>query len=91
MHMRHQVSKVDPSTPEADAKQALVDKIKHFVDEKIVFANNLVVSNAVTKVEDGDVILTYAFSSVIFNIMLRAHKVGCPPLITVLPATVDLQ
>lgn len=73
-----QVSKVDPSTPEVDAKAQLVDKIKRFVDEKIVFANSMVVTNAVTKIEAGDVILTYGFSSVVFNIMLRAHK-ACPP------------
>ncbi len=43
--------------------------------EKIVFAGDVLVRNAVQKVDDDDVILTYAFSSVILNILLRAQQV----------------
>ena len=71
-----QVSKVDPSTPEPEAKRLILEKLKRFMEEKIVFANREVVANAATKVEDGDVILTYAYSSVIFNLLLHAHRVG---------------
>jgi len=40
-----------------------------------VFAGDVLVRNAVQKVDDDDVILTYAFSSVILNILLRAQQV----------------
>lgn len=70
-----QISKIDPSAHESDAKEELVDKIGTYIQEKIVFADNVLVTNAVAKVYDEDVILTYAFSSVVFNVLLRAHKV----------------
>ena len=70
-----QISKIDPSAHEAEAKEELVEKIDTYIQEKIVFADNVLVTNAVAKVYDQDVILTYAFSSVVFNVLLRAHKV----------------
>lgn len=53
-----------------------MEKINTYIQEKIVFADNVLVTNAVAKLYDDDVILTYSFSSVIFNILLRAKKVG---------------
>jgi translation initiation factor 2B subunit (eIF-2B alpha/beta/delta family) len=43
--------------------------------EKIAFAGDVLVRNAVVKVVDDDVVLTYAFSSIILNILLRAQQV----------------
>ena len=70
-----QISKIDPAAHESDAKEELVDKINTYIQEKIVFADSVLVTNAVAKVYNDDVILTYGFSSVIFNILLRASKV----------------
>lgn len=70
-----QVSKIDPAAHESDAKQELVDKINTYIQEKIVFADNVLVTNAVAKLYTDDVILTYGFSSVVFNVLLRAKKV----------------
>lgn len=42
-----------------------------------MFAGDVLVRNAVVKVADDDVVLTYAFSSVILNILLKAHQVPC--------------
>ena len=85
-----QVSKIDPAAHESDAKQELVDKINTYIQEKIVFADNVLVTNAVAKVYTDDVILTYGFSSVVFNVLLRAKKVcrslACPgPCIVEIP------
>lgn len=74
-----QVSKIDPAAHESDAKQELVDKINTYIQEKIVFADNVLVTNAVAKVYSDDVILTYGFSSVVFNVLLRAKKVCRTP------------
>ena len=43
--------------------------------EKIAFAGDVLVRNAVVKVVDDDVVLTYAFSSIILNILLKAQQV----------------
>lgn len=75
-YVKLQVSKIDPAAHEVDAKEELVEKINTYIQEKIVFADNVLVTNAVAKVYDDDVILTYSFSSVIFNILLRAKKEG---------------
>ncbi|KAL3143575.1 hypothetical protein ABBQ38_002372 [Trebouxia sp. C0009 RCD-2024] len=74
--LKLQVSKIDPAAHESDAKQELVDKINTYIQEKIVFADNVLVTNAVAKVYTDDVILTYGFSSVVFNVLLRAKKEG---------------
>ena len=44
--------------------------------EKIVFAGDMLASNAIAKIEDGDVILTYASSSIVFDILVKAHQVS---------------
>lgn len=47
-----------------------------WLQEKIVFAGDMLVSNAIAKIEDGDVILTYAASSIVFDILVKAHQVS---------------
>ena len=46
------------------------------MQEKIVFADDMLVKNAVAKVDDGDIILTYGYSSIVFSIFVQAQKVG---------------
>ena len=43
--------------------------------EKIEFADDMLVGHAGAKVYNGDVILTYAFSSVVLRILTAAHEV----------------
>lgn len=82
-----QVSKVDPSMPQDEAKALLIQKLETFVQEKIIFAGDVLVSIAATKVEDGDVILTYGFSTTVYGLILRAAlKVRSPCLNVVLAA-----
>ena len=45
---------------EADAKVMLQDKIDSYVQERITFADDVIVEYAMSKIADGDVILTYA-------------------------------
>ena len=45
------------------------------VQEKVVFADDMLVRNAVAKIDDGDIILTYGYSSVVFSIFMQAQKV----------------
>lgn len=43
-----------------------------------MFADDMLVKNAVAKIDDGDIILTYGYSSIVFSIFVQAQKVGCP-------------
>ena len=42
---------------------------------RIVFADDMLVKNAVAKIDDGDVILTYGYSSTVFAIFMQAQRV----------------
>ncbi|KAI3515105.1 hypothetical protein L1887_13855 [Cichorium endivia] len=61
---------------ESEAKQNLLSEINHFINEKIILADKVIVRHAVTKVRDGDVLLTYGSSSAVEMILLRAHELG---------------
>ena len=50
------------------------------VQEKIIFADDMLVRNAVAKIDDGDIILTYGYSSIVFSIFVQAQKVYSPPV-----------
>ena len=70
-----QVSHISASTPQDEAKLLLLDEIDTFIQEKITYADEQVARTAQTKVEAGDVILTFAFSSAVLNTLLAAKKV----------------
>jgi len=70
------ISKIDPAEPEASAQTQLLDLMSEYVNEKVVVADQVLVGHAVSKVYDGDVILTYAFSQVVLEVLLAAQKQG---------------
>jgi len=42
------------------AKASLIDSIDLFIRERITYADDLIIDNAKSKINDGDVILTYS-------------------------------
>lgn len=70
------IIKIDPSTPEAEAKRDLLDEIDTFIRERVTAASKLIRDVAATKIEPGDVILTYASSSIVEQTLLQAHAAG---------------
>jgi translation initiation factor eIF-2B subunit delta len=70
------IVKTDPSTPESEAKRNLLDEIDMFIRERVTAADKLIRDLAVTKILPGDVILTYASSSIVEQTLLQAHKSG---------------
>eukprot|EP00898_Chlorokybus_atmophyticus_P007106 jgi/Chlat1/7397/Chrsp6S07425 len=70
------------SMSEADAKAHLIAEIDRYIQEKasilpaIVFANTVIVKHAVSKIIDGDVILTHGQSDVVQQLLLTAHSMG---------------
>nr|XP_043615397.1 translation initiation factor eIF-2B subunit delta-like [Erigeron canadensis] len=59
---------------ESEAKANLSSEINHFINEKIILADKVIVQHAVTKVRDGDVLLTYGSSSAVEMILLHAYE-----------------
>ncbi|KAJ6738764.1 TRANSLATION INITIATION FACTOR EIF-2B [Salix koriyanagi] len=47
-----------------------------FINEKIILADKVIVKHAVTKISDGDVLLTYGSSSAVEMVLLHAHELG---------------
>lgn len=61
---------------ESEAKTTLQSDIDLFINEKIVVADKVIVSHAVTKIRDGDVLLTYGTSSAVEMILQHAYELG---------------
>lgn len=70
------ISGIDPSVPEAAAKTSLCEFIDSFIREKITVADQVIASSAAQKIQDGDVIVTFAGSSIVKQTLLAAHKQG---------------
>lgn len=61
---------------DSEAKQALCQAIDLFIRERITLADEVIAREASARVEDGDVILTYAKSSIVEKTLLTAHRQG---------------
>ncbi|KAH8705364.1 translation initiation factor eif-2b delta subunit [Talaromyces proteolyticus] len=70
------ISSIDPSVPEATAKSELCDFIDNFIREKITVADQVIAGSAAQKIQDGDVIVTFAGSSIVKQTLLAAFKQG---------------
>ncbi|KAL4891261.1 hypothetical protein BDV59DRAFT_182892 [Aspergillus ambiguus] len=70
------ISSIDPSVPEASAKTTLSEFIDSFIREKITVADQVIAGSAAQKIQDGDVIVTFAGSSIVKQTLLTAYKQG---------------
>ncbi|KAI9928166.1 hypothetical protein ASPWEDRAFT_108022 [Aspergillus wentii DTO 134E9] len=70
------IADIDPSVPEASAKATLSDFIDSFIREKITVADQVIAGSAAQKIQDGDVIVTFAGSSIVKQTLVTAHKQG---------------
>ncbi|KAK2861137.1 hypothetical protein FQN49_004503 [Arthroderma sp. PD_2] len=70
------ISSIDPAVPEPEAKQEIYEFIENFIREKITVAGQVIANSAAEKIDDGDVILCFAGSSVVQRTLLTAHKQG---------------
>ncbi|KAF9468880.1 translation initiation factor eIF2B delta subunit [Collybia nuda] len=74
--LKLEISGSDIDMIEQDAKDALCDKIDNYIRDRIIIADEVIQELAGKKINDGDVILTYARSSVVEKILLKAHEEG---------------
>ncbi|RDW63111.1 translation initiation factor eIF2B subunit delta [Aspergillus mulundensis] len=70
------ISSIDPSVPEAQAKTTLCEFIDSFIREKITVADQVIAGSAAQKIKDGDVVVTFAGSSIVKQTLLTAFKQG---------------
>ncbi|RUS26138.1 hypothetical protein BC938DRAFT_471182, partial [Jimgerdemannia flammicorona] len=66
----------DPPLSDDEARHRLVERIEHFIRDRITVADALIVQNGLQKIQNGDVILTYARSSIVQALLLEVHKRG---------------
>ncbi|KAG1664923.1 Translation initiation factor eIF-2B subunit delta [Nymphon striatum] len=75
-HLKQEIKRIPSDMQEQDAKKCLYDSIDSFVQMNIVNAQKLISAMASAKIQDGDVILTYACSTAVKQAILHAHNEG---------------
>lgn len=75
-YLKRIIAKVSPSMAEAQAKEFILEKIDAFIQERIEYADMVIARTGCDKINDGDVILTYAKSHVVEMIIKMAHEAG---------------
>ncbi|RXW21189.1 hypothetical protein EST38_g4673 [Candolleomyces aberdarensis] len=74
--LKLEISNTDIDLVEQEAKDLLCRKIDEYIRERIIMADEVIQEFAGKKIKDGDVILTYARSSVVEKTLLRAREEG---------------
>ena len=74
--LKLEVSKVDISVPDTEAKKGLCEAIDVFIRERVTFADQVIAQSTADKIRDGDVIMTYAKSSIVQRALVKAHEEG---------------
>ncbi|XP_052195831.1 uncharacterized protein LOC127803563 isoform X2 [Diospyros lotus] len=74
--LKTRIAKLPLTLSESESKTTLLSDIDCFINEKIILADKVIVRHAVTKIRDGDVLLTYGSSSAVEMILLHAHELG---------------
>ncbi|KAK6129063.1 hypothetical protein DH2020_037197 [Rehmannia glutinosa] len=74
--LKTRIAQLPLNLSESEAKANLISGIDLFISEKIILADKVIVKHAVTKIRDGDVLLTYGSSSAVELILLHAHELG---------------
>ncbi|KAF8477110.1 hypothetical protein BDZ91DRAFT_688219 [Kalaharituber pfeilii] len=74
--LKLEISTVSIDLSEAAAKKLLLDKIDNYIREKITIADQAISSAAADKIVDGDVIVTFAKSSIVQMALTEAHRRG---------------
>jgi len=72
-HLKVEISVLDIDLPEQNAKEKLCEQIDNYIRDNIIIADKVIQDVAGNKIREGDVILTYARSSVVEKVLLRAH------------------
>ena len=75
-YLKYEISVVSADLTEDEAKEHLLERIDHFVRDRIVYASKIIRTQAGSKIKDGDVVMTFARSSVVEGTLLAAWQRG---------------
>ncbi|CAG8591843.1 1678_t:CDS:2 [Ambispora gerdemannii] len=75
-HIKWEISTIGYDSSDNEAKELLCKKIDDFIRDRITVSDQMIVEHGLQKIQDGDVILTYARSSVVQELLLKAHAKG---------------
>lgn len=73
--VKHKINSIDPSTPEAQAKDELRGAIDEFVEENINLASSTIATHAATLIQD-DILLTFGYSALVCDVVEAVVKAG---------------
>ncbi|KAG6424036.1 hypothetical protein SASPL_114446 [Salvia splendens] len=74
--LKRRIASFPLNISDSEAITSLLSDIDHFINDKIILADKVIAKHAVSKIRDGDVLLTYASSSAVEMLLLHAHEVG---------------
>ncbi|KAL6847191.1 hypothetical protein ACP4OV_023044 [Aristida adscensionis] len=74
--LKNRIANLPLALSESDAKASLQSDIDQFIKGKIIVADEVIVSHAIKKIRDDDVLLTYGSPSVVEMIFYHAHELG---------------
>lgn len=69
------VASLDREMPLEDAKVLLMDSMERYLVERLDVADQAMAEHAMTKLSEGDVVLTYGFSEAVAVLLTKAHQV----------------
>ncbi|SJX62366.1 related to GCD2-translation initiation factor eIF2B, 71 kDa (delta) subunit [Sporisorium reilianum f. sp. reilianum] len=75
-YLKYEISVVSADLTEDEAKEHLLERIDHFVRDRIVYASKIIRTQAGNKIKDGDVVMSFARSSVVEGTLLAAWQRG---------------
>ncbi|CAG8561293.1 13495_t:CDS:2, partial [Ambispora leptoticha] len=75
-HIKWEISTIGYDLSDNEAKELLCKKIDDFIRDRITVSDQMIVEYGLQKIQDGDIILTYARSSVVQELLLKAHAKG---------------
>ena len=74
--LKLEINDVDIETPESTAKADLCEAIDNFIRERITVAGQVIAASAAQKIQNGDIILTFAKSNIVQQTLIEAHRRG---------------
>lgn len=80
---------VELNVPDEEAKKTLRSAIELFIQERILYAEDAIVSKAVSLIEDDETILTYGHARLVRLSLQRAHAGGRKFKVTVVDDAAD--
>lgn len=72
-HLKLKISTLPPDTTESEARDFMIAVIDNYIRNRIDFSDQLIAQHGCIKIAPGDVILTFAHSSVVLKTLIRAH------------------